>query len=191
LTTPTLTLVPHTINQSNRLESESSVLDVVVKHTGSSTKKTSLLEVNFVNVGPGAGKLLLLHGGNEEASETGRSEADFLCDDDLAVALAGEGQGAGNGGAGRGLLRRWDATEVERLQAEVLRLGAGRLEGGGVAQAAAKDVLDRNVGLRLRGDACQRVAHVDDVESVPDEVLVGADGLEGERSVGNVDVIEL
>ena len=173
------------------LEGESGVLDVVVKHTGRSSKKTSLREVHLVNIGPGTGKLLLLHGRNEKASDTSRGEADVLSDNDLAIALASEFQSAGDGGAGSGLLRRGNAAKVEALQGKVLRLGAGGLEGGDGSDATAEDVLDGDVGLALGCDSGQGVSDVDHVESVPDEVLVGADGLQGERSVGNVDIIEL
>jgi hypothetical protein len=186
--TPTLTLPHHPINP---LKGESGVLDVVVKHTGRNSKKTSLCEVNLVNIGPSTGKLLLLHGRNEKASDTSRGEADVLSDNDLAVALASECQSAGDGGPGSGLLRRGNTAKVEALQGEILRFGAGGLEGGDGSNATAEDVLDGDVGLGLSGDSGQGVADVDHVESVPDEVLVGADRLQGKRSVGNVDVVEL
>lgn len=135
---------------------------------------------------------MLLHVRNEKASETLGCEADVLLDNNLALALASKGEGAGDSGAGKSLLRRGHAAEVEALQREVGGLGAGGLERRGVVQAVAtENVLDGYVGLALGCDAGHGVTNVDHVEAVPDEVLVGADGLQGEDGDGDGDVVEL
>jgi len=167
---------------------EGSELHIVVQNTGSSSKQTIQLEVNLVNVRPSASKGLLLHGRREQ---TRRGETDILGHDCLALALASQFQRASKRDAGDGLLGRSDAAEVEALQGEVDCLAAGWLEGRGVVEARGQDVLDGDVGFGLSGDANGSESDVDDVEAVPRETFVGANGLQGCYWNGDGDVVEL
>lgn len=94
------------------LNREGSELHIVVQDTGSSGKKAVQLEVNLVNVRPGASKGLLLHGRREHAS---RCETDVSLHNRLALTLASQFQRTSKGYAGDSLLRRSDAAKVEAI----------------------------------------------------------------------------
>lgn len=170
---------------SNR---EGSELHIVVQDTGSSSKKAVQLEVDLVNVRPGASKGLLLHGRREQAS---RCETDVLRHNRLALTLASQFQRTSKGYAGDSLLRRSDATEVEALQGEVDRFAVSWLEGRGVVEARGQDVLDGDVRFGLSSNANGSEGYVDDVEAVPRETFVGANGLQGCYWDSDSNVVEL
>ena len=154
----------------------------------SSSNKTIQLEVNLVNVRPSTGECLLLHWRGEQALG---SKADILGHDCLALTLASQSQRASEGYTGDSLLRRSDAAEVEALQREVDRFAAGRLESRGVVEPRGQEVLDGDVGLGLSSDANGSESDVDDVEAVPVETFVGADGLQGRYWDGDGNVVKL
>ena len=170
------------------LDREGSELHIVVQDTCSSSKQTIQLEVDLINVRPSASESLLLHGRREQAR---RGETDILRHDRLALTLACQFQRAREGYAGDSLLRRSDAAKVEALQGEVDRLAAGWLEGRGVVESCGKDVLDGDVGFGLSSNANGSESYVDDVEAVPCEAFVGADGLQGCYWDCDGDIVEL
>lgn len=176
-----------TISQPS-LKSEGGELHIIVQDTSSSRKQSSLLEVDLINIGPRASKSLLLH---VRGQQTRWSEADVLRDNSLALALAGQSKSASDGHTGHGLLRRGNAAKVEALQREVRSLAAGGLESCRAVETGTENVLDCDVGLGLRENAGGCDADVDDVEAVPGQALVGADGLERCYWKNDRDVVEL
>ena len=171
------------------LDREGSELHIVVQDTGSSSSKQAIqLEVNLINVSPSASKSLLFHGRREQACW---GETDILRHNRLALALASQLQRASKGHAGDSLLRRSDAAEVEALQGEVCCFAAGWLQSCGVVETCGQDVLDGDVGLGLRGYANRCETDVDDIEAIPCEAFVGADGLQGCYWDSDGDVVEL
>lgn len=170
------------------LNCECGELDVVVQDTNSSRKRSSLLEVNLIHIGPCTSESLLLH---VRRQQTGRGEADLLRDNGLALTLASQCERTSDRHADYSLLGRGNATEVEALQGEVGRLAARGLESCGVVEAGAENVLHCNVGLRLCEDSGWCTADVDDVEAVPGKTFVSANGLQGCNGDGDCDIVEL
>jgi hypothetical protein len=167
------------------LNGEGSEYDVVVQDAGSSRKQRSLLEVDLVNIRPSTSESLLLHIGHQAKECTRRREAYILRDNRLALALAGESKCARDRSACNSLLRRSNAAEVEALQREVGCLAADGLESRGVIEAGSEEILHGDVGFGLWCDSDGGERDVDDVETVPVETFVSADGLQ--RCYGNCD----
>jgi len=179
---------PKSITPNCSLRGEGSKCNIVVQHASSGRQETLLLEVDLIYIGPRTSKVNLLHAAGQK---TTGSKADILGNNSLAILLARKGQAASNRHARGGLLRGGDAAEVEALQGEVGDLGGSGLKGRDLVEAGGQDVLDGDVGLGLGSDADGGEGDVDDVEVVPGEAFVGADGLEGGDGDGDGDVVEL